>query len=333
MKLARSFAVLGALWLLVTSGASAYTQYVEEANARMASAGVSYWLYDSVGGVSHPDPVVTTSNDSAWHYGAPERFAEGGPQWVWAERRWQLDFEQGQARDVLTRAMAGVDSQLGLARLTAEQSSFSQFVNQPPLRGTESYGIWGWSTARLASIYTASLSDAAAAAFTSPRVLRLPVTLSGAATADAVGRLDLRVTGRANGLPDTPAQSHEQQWQFSGDAQTGFLIDLQLDSVQRPYASWLSCAKWGAGRPGMNCPMLNLIFDVTATLSVQGGSALVDLRLGQPALLDDSGVLASLQGATWGLPGAQLAQPVPEPASAVLALAGLALLAWRRRSG
>ncbi|MFN3302290.1 MAG: hypothetical protein ACK44A_01060 [Roseateles sp.] len=332
MKLARTFAVLGALWLLATTGASAYPQYQEEANARMASANVSYWLYDSVGGVSHPDPVVITSNDSAWQYGAPERFAEGGPQWVWAERRWQLDFELGQSRELLTRAMAGVDSRLGLARLTAEGSSFSQFVNQPPLSGTESYGVWGWSTARIASIYTASLSDAAAAAFSSPRVLRLPVTLSGEAAADAVGRLDLRVTGRANGLPDTALQSHEQQWQFSGDALTGFFIDLSLDSVQRPYASWLSCATWDAGRPGVNCPMLNLFFDVTATLSVQGsGSATVDLRLGRPELLDDSGVLASLHGADWGLPGAQLAQPVPEPASALLALAGLMLLVWRRR--
>lgn len=330
MNITTRIASVAALWLVALS-ASAYPQYIDQSNARMASAGASYWLMDRVGGDSRADPVVTTSNDSAWQYGAPQQIAAGGPQWTWAEQRLHIDFEQGQSREVLTRASAGVDSQLGLARLTAEQSSFSQYVNQPPWLGVEAYVAGSWGTARMASFYTASLSEAAAAAFTSPRVLRLPVLLSGHASADAVGRVDLRVTGRANGLPDTAQQSHEQQWQFSGDAQTGLFIDLQLDSVQRPYASWLSCATWGAGRPGVNCPMLSLFFDVTATLYVQGGSALVDLRLGQPTLLDDSGVLASLHGATWGLPGAQLAQPVPEPASAVLALAGLALLAWRRR--
>lgn len=314
------------------SAAQAYTSYIYDSTVRKAGTSHYHWIVDNVGPVSIAEEPIRYSNDPAL-LGPWVPSVAAGMAWVRGSQELDLRLENGLSHRATVGALGAIDPYQGLVRLEAQQTVFSQFINRPPdTFGYEGYGLGAVGWAGLNGIFEASLSDAAAARFAQdgPRTLRLSIEMSGMTSPGATATLHVEATGREDWSDDSPLQKHHHELSFSGAWAHTVEIDLSLDRLREPYAAWMSCMAWGEGVPGLNCQRLELLLELGASLSVDGGEAGVDMRLGRPLLLDDAGVLA-VHHADWGRPGAILAVPVPEPSSALLGAAGLALLAWRSR--
>lgn len=332
-RLLTRLVVIAGLCMGCLSNVQAYTSHIEDATARNAATWHFHYLQDNVGAASTAGDVVRQSNDSALLVG-PSPLTPGGMAWVRSSQELDLHFENGQSHVAKVNALAAVDAYHGLMRLEGQQASFTQVINRPPSTfGAEGFGLAAGSSAGLSTIYAASLSDSAAASFATdgPRTLRLTVALSGTTTAGATATLNLNAFGRDDWSADSAVQHHSQELSFSGAWAQTVVFDLSLDRLWDPYGAWTTCAAWGGGTPWVNCKRLDLKLGVGASLSLNGGEGSVDIRLGRPELLDDTGVQAVFNGADWGLPDAMLALPVPEPSAALLLTGGLVLLRVRVR--